>query len=526
MAQSPSNVINDAHFSRMTDIQAFALDAAGGTELILGKTSSYSDNASKAGIHTIIGGAGGHDTIDASNFAPITPWLVGGKVTPWDLAIVVNNATTLATDSIVGNALTSSPILEISDPYQTISDALLGGNISGISQLNLDSLPSDSLSHSNVTLGANAQAEGIVKFNGGSGYGNLTISTGSYLAATTLTGGTGVNTSLKNFNVLTIANDLQTIADAAFKNVSNFQTLQLSQSPTAVGSSVTLDKNALATGFSTITGGFGSDTVTQNTGDTAGLFIDLSNGNGGMIALANSGLLSSDTLLGNAGTTTLSLTTNGQYVVDTQFANSKNLSIVSLTGGNDSIVLGTNAVTAGVHEVHISPNAANHGNTIDASATTSAMTLDAGGVLNNAPNSGFKDIMISGTGADSFVLASGGATGRTYYATSQPALVNNGADIFGSNYAEIIGFSSKDSLVLHHGDTYTIGLLANLSPSDPLGTGLSNNFGLYDGNKLVADINTDGNFSQDMTAGVLNVGAAGTSGTWGTGPHALHYTSV
>jgi len=477
-----TNLITDTNFSRMTDIQAFALDPNGGDDLDLGST------AARIGIHTVIGGLG-NDTIDASQFAP-TEWWNGKNYEIWNFDVILPNTDALATDSITGvpdayrqvvnNALSKS-ILNLTAPDQVVYDSLFGnGNISNIQGLQMDQSQLDSLNGNFVALGSAALSEGIDSFNGGSGYSYLSVLNENYLLTTnkgglqaTLVGSTNARTKNNGYDTLTFSSDGQFFTDADFKNVSNFQVFQFNQDGTDPGSAVTLDANAMTTGFSSIYGGFGgSDSLTQAAGDTSALYINGVFGNGNHYSIATAAQLANDTIIGSGSGDTLNLG-GDQVIADTLFANVSNVQAVTFATGANSITLGKDAQKTGITEV-----IGNTGNDIiDASGTSSAITLDGGGKATAA------DKLVSVSGPDTFVL---GTASKAYYGTSVPA-----PGAAATDYAAITGFSDRDVLQLRAADSgsYTLGALANN------GAQLTTHFGLYDHGNFVADITTNANFS-------------------------------
>jgi Ca2+-binding RTX toxin-like protein len=501
MAQSPSNVINDADFSRMTNIQAFGLDATGGTDLILGQTGSYDDYASATGIHTILGGAG-NDTIDASEFAPL-PWWNGTSNKPWNFDVVLPNASALGSDVISGVSSNNwygsggQSNIHLTQPYQIIADSFFAsGNITNIQGLQMDTLQADSLNVNQVTLGNYAIGSGIDSFNGGSGFSYLSISNESFLLSTvsggiqaTLVGSTNVRTTQNGYDTLTFNADAQSFTDADFKYVSNFQVFEFNQDAQDTGSAVTLGANALATGFSSVFGGIqgaAGNSITQDAKFTAPLYIDVSQDGGDLISLVTVAQLGADTIIGSGNADTLFL--NGaQGLNDARFANVSNLGIpgtsegvLNVGGVNNNIVLAQNAQSAGITQVIINQNSKNGGNTIDVSGTSIDMTLNAGGYASRVYGSGADYLYGSqnNNAVDTFVLAKGN---QTYYATTKPT-PGTGA----TNYASINQFTSSDQLQLLAGQSYFFGSSYND------GTASTNHFGIYAPNgNLVADVTTN-----------------------------------
>jgi len=192
----------------------------------------------------------------------------------------------------------------------------------------------------------------------GSTFDDLYVVSASGLAKSTINGGGGTDT-LK-------LNSSGTIADSAFANVNGVSVLSLTSA-----TSLTLDFNAATSGISSVFGGTGGDTFIQTAND--GLSIDFVGGNSpaNTFNIANSALLTNDTITGGSSNDTLIIGTS-DTIIDSAFTNVNGISALSLTSAS-SLTIGNLGGFAGISTV-ISGVAAD---TIDASAYTGSITLDA-----------------------------------------------------------------------------------------------------------------------------------------------------
>jgi Ca2+-binding RTX toxin-like protein len=134
----------------------------------------------------------------------------------------------------------------------------------------------------------------------------------------------------------------------------------------------TLDASAFS-GAVALTGGEGDDSLVVSTGDN----------------------LRSQNVQGGSGTDTLSFAIDQLSVTDADFVGVGAVQVLKTANGNNRIILGANAQTAGIATV-----VGGTGNdTINASAFTTALTLDGGAGSNS---------LIGGTGNDFYVISSNG----------------------------------------------------------------------------------------------------------------------
>ena len=183
-------------------------------------------------------------------------------------------------------------------------------------------------------------------------------------------------------------------------------------------------------GANSITTGGGADIITLGTGaDTVN-----SGAGGDTIIVASANLAATDSVDGGAGTDTLEISTDGATVTDAVLSGLSNIETITSTAGSrlTSLTLGTNAQSAGVATVTLADTTAvdklvvsadftnaltvnldadNTANTVDASASSSTVTIVAGDdELDTTAStlkggSGSSDLLKIGTGGNDLVVA-------------------------------------------------------------------------------------------------------------------------
>jgi Ca2+-binding RTX toxin-like protein len=323
--------------------------SGGGRNFVLG------NDARLAGITSVIGGAGGGDTLDASAYtagssiwldasrAATTNTLISGGAqstligsTTAANAFYLSNTGNLATSSLVGN-LTKNDTLALTSGLQTFYDTQIGG-------ARMRSIEIISLSGGGnvVGLGVNAQTAGITSLIGGTGpdnlsaagmtRGNIYIDGGLGTAGNTLAAGVGTSkatligngssTATNYFQITNAAllgnNSLvggsastdilqftttgQVLADAAFAKASgtaNLDGLLL----TGGGNRLVLGataQNAFSSIFTVTGGAAGADTIDASGIATSSVYIDGSSARTGSTLIAGS---NANTLIGGAVST-------------------------------------------------------------------------------------------------------------------------------------------------------------------------------------------------------------------------------
>lgn len=460
-------VITDSSFSRMRDIQAIALDANGGNSLTLGGIAGGS-----VGIHTVYGGLGGHDTINASSsaYAANQDSVVGGNnIAPWDFTTIISSSTNLSTDYLTGapsipvnTTQSSHSILEITNldlnsysAPQSISDAAIGGgHISGFQEVDFDQNKNDSLNANSVTLGAATQSEGILTLNGGSGSLDLSILNASTFLhyvngqpGPSLLGGANPG-KYSGYNTVNILDTASSLNDKSFSGMTDFQILDF----TGTGSNaVSLSGSAMSAGFTTILGGAGTNSFTQsaavnsgnlgtdtlsalsNQADTLSLRIDGSAATSNSFSIATASQLGNDTIVGSSsGKDILTLgiagDSLGQALSDTVFGGLKNIGTLDVLGvGANSIYLAADAQSAKIGNVILGSGT----NLVNASADNYNFTLNGGTASADTLVAGSGSAsLFGGTGSDSLVAGSGSDTLDAGYKGNDTLVAGSGADTF------------------------------------------------------------------------------------------------
>jgi len=415
-------------------------------------TQGVTVDASEATIAlNIIGGSGG-DTLYASKGANI---ITAGD---GDDTIKIASNGFDSNDKI--DAGTGTDTLEITDAANLVDASFT--NINGIETIKLSDFASQS-----IVLGSNAQNKGIVSIDATAltGTNALNINTAAMTANKDLDIQTGdgddiftVRKSLLDANDVLKAgggtdtlvfSDQVTINDAFFATLTagaSFETIALSNYS---NQSIVLGANAETQGISTIDlsritttnntvtvestmasavtviGGAGNDTITAAAGD----YNDIISGNAGndiisigggddtvsgdagndTIKVAIAKLDSADSIDGGIGNDTVEFTDAGT-ITDTKFTGLNSIEIIKLADGVNSITIAQSALDAGL-------------TTINASASSSATTVDASGYTGNVTIYGGSgnDVITAGTGNDILI----GGTGDDTYKFSSLNLTKN-----------------------------------------------------------------------------------------------------
>lgn len=384
---SSQGIFNDASFSRVRGVEVLSL--TGASQINAGSALKA------AGINTVLGGSGG-DTFTQATGDVFT--LNGGAgADSFEVS-----TTALRADSIAGGSGTDTLALTSNG---TIADSDFA-KVSGVEVLQLTS-------SSTVNLDANAAAAGIKTIYAGNG-GDVINQTASLSGAATIIGGSGndlvsvatqaifVADSLyggKGVDTLVIADSAATIADANFAKAKGFEVLSLN------GGTATLGAGAAAEGFTTIKIAGGAGQVLNASAfngdqhiidDTASTGADsiLGSVNTGTKFIVNEANLASSTFVGGSGADTVALTA-GQTLSDSDFANLRNMNVLSLIGAGSSVTIDSTAGASGINSIYGGTGAATISQTagdtlanyINGSANTSGVgdlyTFDNAGLVNN-----------------------------------------------------------------------------------------------------------------------------------------------
>ncbi len=417
--------IEDDAFTYVSEVGSVLLE--GSSLIILG------GEAAEAGIATVFGGDGD----STFNQTEGSYWLDGSASSSnlFDLA----SGSLAADNTIVGGggedtlAFTGEDLLIDDDAFANVSD---------VEVLSLSG-------RSSVTLGENADTAEFKSVITGDGDSVINIIDGGpdeilidgsasealrvnldsidLLGNSTLFGGEGVDT-------LSIGGDSE-IEDEAFASVFDFEVLSLADSSISLGGNAT-------NSFSTILGGDGDSTITVGGEDSniSQLLIDAQGGND-LIILDNLAL-GNNTILGGGGTDTLQV--EGNEILDDFFENHDSLEVLQISGASH-VVLGDNAMKAGIEEVEVDVNTADSLVLYAADFGRSLMvdgSQSSGGI--NFTGSKKSDTLRGGSGADTL---QGWAT--TTISTSDTLNGGDGADLFvlGDEVGNGYGTSGSKALI-------------------------------------------------------------------------------
>ena len=384
----------------------------GGNDLLLG--SSGADTLlGEAGADSLLGGAG-------------TDSLLGGA----------------DNDTLLGEEGNDTLLGEAGD------DSLLGGmgGDSLVAGTGTDTLLGDV---GNDTLVADAT--GVASLLGGDDNDSFLFTSGTQLANNTVVGGLGTDTL-----VLTAA---ATVIDAQLAKVSGVEVIQASS---LVGNSITLGTNAQAGAVLSLFGGASSDILSaagmssgniwiqgDSIGGSSALGDTLVAGTGTSRAtllgnnsatatnyfqISTADLLGNNSIVGGASSTDyLQITTNGQVLSDASFAKVSGLDGLILTGGANTITLGATAQAKFGGTVSLT-GGANGGDTINLSATTKKVYLDASAGING-------DTITAGTNDNTLIGGSAASANDLFIFTSRSNL--NGASVVGGGGTDTLRFAAN-----------------------------------------------------------------------------------
>ena len=344
LAFNIGDAFEDGTFENIRGIAAFFI--GGGSSVTL------ASSAMSAGIESIFGGAGAI-TVTQGAAERNALYIDGSANTDGGNLFVIANPVLLGNDTLVGSSLNDTLLLETA---RTLGDSVFSA-VTGIGLLQLSGA-------SSVSLGDMAAASGISTLLAGTGAmslcqsgdwaqpllvdatantlgGNLfAFDSASLAAADTITGSGGSRSDTLSI----LYGDL--IGDETFTNVSGVRHLKLGGA-----SSVTLDAAAMAAGIASVTGGAAGLTLTQNAGESDGLYINAAaNTSGGnLLAFDQAALAAADTIIGSGWNDTL-LLGNPDSLDDAFFTHLKGVSLLELSGAS-AVTLGTRAFASGISSV-------------------------------------------------------------------------------------------------------------------------------------------------------------------------------
>jgi Ca2+-binding RTX toxin-like protein len=504
-------VLSDASFAQVSGLDGLIL-TGGENTITLGATA-----AAKFGTTlSLTGGANGGDTINLSAITTKSVYLdasagttgdtitagtndntlIGGSAATANDLFIFTSGSNLSGASVVGGGGTDT--LRLSTNAQTISSDALSG-LSSIEALSING------AGNNITLG-NISA-GIATIIGGSGPNtidassyssapnaltwNMNASNGrdsllggadgnlfqiknlanlqnSIITGNTVTGNTGNDT-------IQLLAGAQTLGDTAFANISSVEQLVLGSA--ANGNQLTLGATAASQGITTIVGGTSKDTIDASAFNSD-IFIDASAGTGARLigSTTNTNTLiggsagGNDFILGSLGVNSIVGGSNGLDTLtfnDTteavDFTSLSNIGTLKFNNAGNTVVLGEDALIAGIRTLVGGEGNDTGGDTFDTSAYGSA------GVLFQITDQNYLSnitTMIGGAGVDTVKFSRDGVSVTDEVATN---LYNidvlqfaNGNNLFMLSdqfvfvgVDSIIGGNGKDTLDISNNEIYT-----------------------------------------------------------------------
>ena len=438
--------ITDTAFAHVTSAEFLQLTSS--SSVTLGGT------AQTAGISTVYGGNGG-DTFTQS--ATNTSYALTLVADAGSNLFSLDNGGQLSLDSLVGG--TETDTLSISNGAD-LADNLFAQvtgmellSLSGSSSVTLGTYASDNFStiiggSGSTTLVQDAANTNALRLDGSAGSSDYIALTSDQLISNvdTIIGGTGVDT-------LAITTADTKITDTAFQGVSSMEVLSLTSDITDGSSSVTLGSFAKASGIGKAVGGTGNDTFIRDTLFTGGLTLDGSKGSGDLFQVDASQLSSTTVIGGSTGQDTLSVSSQGSINLSSA-ANIINVPLIQLTG-TSALTLGSGV--SGISTI-VTANAAD---TVDASALTAAVTLDAtaldrpgsatirGGQLLKGSSAYATNFLLSSkTALRNSTLVGGTATDTLTFTPAGVTLNDDNFQNLGSSSIEVLGLTGNSSVTL------------------------------------------------------------------------------
>jgi Ca2+-binding RTX toxin-like protein len=484
---------NGTAFLNVTGMDVLQAAATGESSFVLDAS------AQAAGIRTVIGGSGKGTlnasaysvdvTLDASANANTTAnngaTLLGGT---GNNSFRMLNNNVLSVSSIVGGS--ASDTLSFTQDGLSITD----GNftrVQGVEALRTGN------GTNYVNLGSNAATAGLKTLVGGTGADTLDAAafsgatlaidsgngadfiTGSSTAANSILSGAG-NDSITLANAAAVGRSTvvggadtdtlslagnDTLTDAQLANVSGVEVL----SAAATGnSSLTVGTNAQALGLRIVLGGGGNDTLNA-VAFTAGVTLNGGAGNDSLL-VSSGAILGQSSVVGGIGTDTLALTIDALSITDADFTRVSTVEVFKTANGNNRVLLGTAAQTAGIATVV----GGSGKDTLDANAFTQALVLDGGQGDNSLFGGAGNDSLISYDGADALDggvgidTMIGGKGSDTYYLGDDDEwIVENEATGAGANYIIVQDNVSSYNTLTGGGDaTFVVSALVEQIGTD------------------------------------------------------------
>ena len=491
--------VTDSEFAHLTGIEQVQIGGSGTNTVTLGSVASREVNGGPLNISDASGT--GNLTVDGSAMTTSLVVIAGTGVSD-NLAGGSGNDTFEFKDANFDNLGTpqtvtggrGSDTIFITDQSTevTIVDRDLT-NVTGIERLRVE----PGAGHdATITLGAIASSEigsGTLTVDGSQAIGDLFVDVHAMTTPFALLGGSARNEfdvtnaqlaaapviqGVKNAsaNIIDVV-DAATIADSAFKNLSNIDDLSLINA----NNTVTLASNAaqmIGTGTLTIgaQGGvpIGSLTVDASAFVGAG-HLDLVGNTGNDLFVLNNAYLSSfasgSQVHGGGGADTLRAIVNQATITDAEFAGISDVETLLLGDFTNSVAIGANMIASAAgatFKLDDTAAKAGHGLTVDATALTSSEAVT---LLGGAGNDMFE--FTSAGFSSSKAISGGGGTDTIVLTTTASVAVTDSdfADVTGVKTLKIAGDSGTNSVMLGtFADTDAASVGGMLTIDDSAGT--------------------------------------------------------
>ena len=458
--------LGDADFAKVSGVEFLSLSGTG-------NGATLGANAQAAGIATVLGGTG-NDTLNASGYTvgivldasrntgagATGSTLVGGKAGD---RLALSNHNVFNISSVVGGAGTDT--LAFGENGISITDDKFASNLVDVEFLQTK----DGTNY--LQVGPNAAASGLKTLVGGAGSDtfdasafttgmaidagaaadSITLQSTATVGLSTVAGGVGADT-------LTIS-QAGTLADTALANVTGIEVLRAASTG---ASNISIGQNAKAGGLQQVVGGSSNDIL--NASEFVGA-VTLTGGEGDDSLVVSTGdNLRSQNMQGGTGTDTLSFAIDQLSVTDADFVGVSSVEVLKTANGNNRVILGTNALTAGIATLE----GGSGNDTLSVTAYTNAATVMGGEGDDSLLGGAAIDSLVGGSGNDTFVITNG-ATAISEQAAGGTDLVLSSAShtlnaevenlqLTGSSNIDGTGNSSANSITGNDGNNRLDGL--------------------------------------------------------------------
>ena len=449
--RSNSVVLNGADLAGIsTVIGTGSSNSVDGSNYTQSTDSLTFDFSSSTGRDTLIGGGTGNlfEIKDRANL--LNSSLTGGGIAPSDntLQLVSGGQTLGDADFATAHFIGKLVLGTAATGNNVVLDSVAGGT-TGISTIvtgsGRDTINAANLANSDNHVwidGSRGTGDSLIGSTLGGAFNTLIGSTNGTnvfvvagIAGNSIVGGAAGNDTLAFTSSISVD-------DTAFAPLSDIGALKFLQG----NNTAVLGTNALIAGISTIIGGLN--------GDTGGDTFDASGYNNASVLfqITDQNYLSTSSIVGSAGSTTLQFTNDGISVTDADLANIRNIKVLQTANGNNRILISDNfQYSAGIATVIGGTGS----DTVDITDTnlynptsgSSTLTYDLSrgkdgyDFVTSIANTPYSKI-IGGSGKNTLEIADAGAIGDTLFANQYQAkagsLILSDA---GSNSATLAGMA-------------------------------------------------------------------------------------